>query len=41
MVHKSKDLVGGGSVKGKNGKVVVNESDVMENLETVLQQSTK
>ena len=30
MVHKSKDVVGGGSVKDKNGKVVVNEPDVLE-----------
>ena len=30
MVHKSKDVVGGGSVKDQNGKVVVNEPDVME-----------
>ena len=30
MVHKSKEVVGGGSVKDKNGKVAVNESDVMK-----------
>ena len=30
MVRKSKDVVGGGSVKDKNGKVAVNEPDVME-----------
>ena len=30
MVHRSKDVVGGGSMKDKNGKVVVNEPDVME-----------
>ena len=30
MVHKSKDVDGGSSVKDKNGKVVVNEPDVIE-----------
>ena len=29
MVHKIKDVVGGGSVKDKNGKVVVNDPDDM------------